>query len=184
MNHNCQAIVIRKNKTGEQDLNITLLTDLFGKIPIKARGASKINSKRLGSLQLGNIIKVNLHVRENHFWVNQVETIFSFLNQPKNLTQTNLLFYFLEIINKLLPESQPNLAIYKNVANTIKAIEVKKVGIIISSEIHLLENLGYGVPVAVRESLIRGDFKNGQKQLQTFVESIIEKRIESYKLFS
>ena len=64
---NTQGIVIKSRYLGESDLSVTLLTKDLGKINVTAKGAKNIKSTRLGSLQLGNIIKVHLYKKGEYF---------------------------------------------------------------------------------------------------------------------
>jgi len=65
------AIVIKKRKTKEADLLITLLTPYQGKIVALAKGAQNIKSARLGALQLGNIVKIHLYHKSDFIWISE-----------------------------------------------------------------------------------------------------------------
>ena len=88
------GLVINKKTSKEADLVITLLTPKMGKIVALAKGAKNIKSSRLGNLQLGNLIKVQLYQKNNFIWLSESQNIDSFLQTKKNLAQLNLLFYF------------------------------------------------------------------------------------------
>ena len=95
---NTLAIVINSRYVRESDLVVTLLTQSLGKITVTAKGAKNIKSSRLGSLQLGNIIKAHLFKKGDYLWLTESTTVSQFLLNEKTLTQINLLFYFLEIL--------------------------------------------------------------------------------------
>ena len=103
---NTIGIVINKKTVKETDLLITLLTPKNGKIIALAKGAKNIKSSRLSCLQLGNTIKAQIYQKNDYLWLSESKTIISFLRQNKSLTQINLLFYFLEILNQLIAENQ------------------------------------------------------------------------------
>ncbi|RLC33860.1 DNA repair protein RecO, partial [Candidatus Shapirobacteria bacterium] len=117
------AIVIKKHQLKESDLLITLLTPYQGKIVAMAKGVRNIKSHRLSSLQLGNTIKAQIYKKNNYQWLSEAKTTNSFLKQPKNLVQSNLLFYFLEILNQLIAENQQIENIYPISQNIIKSIQ-------------------------------------------------------------
>ena len=52
------AIVLRKEPTGESDARYTLFTERFGKISAKAKSSRRITSKLAGHLEPGTVTKV------------------------------------------------------------------------------------------------------------------------------
>lgn len=177
------GIVINKRTSKEADLVITLLTPRIGKIVALAKGAKSIKSSRLGNLQLGNIIKVQLYQKNNFFWISETQNISSFLQTNKNLAQLNLLFYFLEIVNQFVAENQQIERMFDISQNIITAINKNYIHQYIQNEIYFLETLGFGLPVDIKENFNNKDYKTSQKLIKRFFESIIEKPLESNKLF-
>lgn len=177
------GIVINKKTSKEADLLITLLTPKIGKIVALAKGAKSIKSSRLGNLQLGNIIKVQLYQKNNFFWISETQNIIPFLQTNKNLAQLNLLFYFLEIANQLIAENQQIEKIFDISQNIITAINKNYIHQYIENEIYFLETLGFGIPIEIKVNFNNKDYKTSQKLIKRFFESIIEKPLESNKLF-
>lgn len=180
---NTEAIVINCRNFKENDQIITLLTPRMGKIITFAKGIKNIKSRRLGSLQLGNIIKAHLYQKNDFFWISEAQAVSQFLQTDKGLVQINLLFYFLEIINQLIAENQQIEGAYLISKNIIQSINQNKVFGYIKNEISLLEILGFGVPPEIKNSFSQKDYKTAQKLIKDFFESIIEKPLESNKLF-
>jgi len=178
-----EAIVINHRSLKEVDSLITLLTPRDGKIIALAKGAKNIKSSRLGSLQLGNITKVHLYQKNDFIWISEAQTISQFLQTNKSLTQLNLLFYFLEIINQFIAENQQIEGIYTISKNIIESINKNQVNRYIDNEIKLLDNLGFGTPPEIIASFAKKDYPVTQKLIKNFFESIIEKPLESNKLF-
>jgi len=180
---NTIGIVINKKTVKETDLLITLLTRQYGKIIALAKGAKNIKSSRLSSLQLGNIIKVQLYQKNDFLWLSEAKNITPFLQNEKNLTQINLLFYFLEILNRLIAENQQIENIYQISQEIIDAINQNQLNRYIKNEILFLETLGFGVPNEINSYFQKKDYKTTQQLIKRFFESIIEKPLESNKLF-
>lgn len=180
---NTLGIVINKRTVKESDLLITLLTPRDGKIVTLAKGAKNIKSSRLGNLQLGNIIKAHLYQKDNFLWLSESQNLNAFLQNGKSLGQLNLLFYFLEIVNKLIAENQHIDKIFDISRNIIDAINKNLINKYIQNEIYFLEVLGFGVPLDIKETFSQKDYKNSQRLIKRFFESIIEKPLESNKLF-
>ncbi len=177
------GIVINKKTSKEADLIITLLTPKIGKIVALAKGAKSIRSSRLGNLQLGNIIKVQLYQKNNFLWISETQNIIPFLQTDKNLAQLNLLFYFLEIVNQFIAENQQIEKIFTISQNIITAINKNLIHQYIQNEIYFLETLGFGIPQDIKNNFYHKDYKTSQKLIKRFFESIIEKPLESNKLF-
>lgn len=177
------GIVINKKTVKETDLLITLLTPKDGKIIALAKGAKNIKSSRLGSLQLGNTIKAHLYSKNDFLWLSESKTIKPFLQYDKSLTQLNLLFYFLEIVNNLIAENQYIEGIYEISLKIIDSINNNLVAQYIKNEILFLQTLGFGVPPEIKDNFNKKDYRTTQKYIKKFFESIIEKPLESNKLF-
>jgi len=178
-----QALVIKKRLSKDQDIQVTLLSPELGKITALAKGAQSIKSSRLSSLQLGNHIKVSLYQKGDRYWISEAKTITPFLKSEKKLTQLNLLFYFLEIINRFIAEEQVIPEIFTISKNLIDSINQNNFKEFIHGEIILLETLGFGTSKEIENSYQQKDFKLCQKHLKNHLESIMEKPLQSSKLF-
>ena len=53
----------------------------------------------------------------------------------------------------------------------------------IQNEILFIETLGFGIPIEIKQNFSKKDYKTSQKLIKRFFESIIEKPLESNKLF-
>ena len=69
------GIVINKRTSKENDLLVTVLTPKSGKIVALAKGAKNIKSSRLGNLQLGNTIKIQLYQKNDFNWISETQNI-------------------------------------------------------------------------------------------------------------
>ena len=181
---NTQGIVIKSRYLGESDLSVTLLTKDLGKINVTAKGAKNIKSTRLGSLQLGNIIKVHLYKKGEYFWLTESSTISQFLLNQKNLTQINLLFYFLEILNLFIAENQQIEGVYEISQKIISAITQSQLAQFINYEIKFIDILGFGLPTEITDTFKQKDYFTCQKLIRQNLESILGRQLQSNKMFS
>lgn len=177
------GIVINKHHQKEGDLAITLFTQNMGKIKCIAKGVQSLKSRRLGHLEIGSLIKVSLYENNSYYWLSETESISSFLQVSSSLSQINLLFYFLEIVNTLLPFEQDQPELYQIIVKSVDAISKNRFSSFIQLEISFLENLGYGLPKEILKSFQDRDYKNCQQLLKKYCESIIEKPLRSSNLF-
>jgi len=179
-----QGIVINHKTYKESDLLITLLTPTDGKIFCLAKGVKNIKSSRLSTLQLGNTIKASLYEKNNFYWLSESKTILPFLYSQKSLTQLNLLFYTLELLNSLIAENQIAPELYKAAQATIVSINKNKLIAFIQSEINLLKLLGFGPPADIITAFDNKQYKLCQKYIKQYIESLVERPLESNKLFT
>jgi hypothetical protein len=93
------------------------------------------------------------------------------------------LFYFLEIVNRLIAENQQIENIYSISKNIINSINNNQIVKYINNEILFLETLGFGVSLEIKSSFLNKDYKTTQQLIKKYFESIIEKPLESNKLF-
>lgn len=180
---NTLGIVIKTKTIKESDIFVTLLTPNLGKITCLAKGAKNIKSSRLGTLQLGNIINAHLYQKNDFLWLSESVSVSQFLRIKKNLTQLNLLFYFLELLNYFIAENQQIPNIYHISEKVITAINDNNLSNFIKYEIEFIQNLGFGLPENIISTYNQKDYINCQKLIKSHLESIIEKPLFSNKLF-
>jgi DNA repair protein RecO len=177
------AIVIRKQNFRDSDILYTLLTPTLGKISALAKNIRQNQSKRLSHLQLGNLVKISLYTVNHQYWISEASTLSSFLISEKNLTQFNLLFYFLEILNQSIADNQLIDDIFIVTRNLIESINQNNYPDFINQEIKLLDSLGFGTPDEINNTFKQKDYKLCQQYIKQFLETVIEKPLVSNKLF-
>lgn len=181
---NTVAIIIKTQIVRESDIIVTLLTPNLGKVIATAKGAKNIKSSRLGSLQLGNIVKVHLYTKNNYTWISESITIDPFLLDPKNLTQINLLFYFLEITNSFVAQDQHIPQLFDISQQIIQSIKQNQLAQFIYGEMKFIETLGFGLPPEADISFKNKKYILTQKLIRQHFESILERPLQSGKMFS
>jgi DNA repair protein RecO (recombination protein O) len=117
------GIIINRTNIGEADKIITLYSLQFGKISLKAKGIRKLSSRRAGSLELFNWVKVSVVTgRGNLDVITEVDVVDTFADWKKHLGRVNIAYQMAEIIDKLTPDRQPQPHIYKILLNSYSAI--------------------------------------------------------------
>lgn len=167
----------------EKNINLTLLSDKLGKISATASGAQKINSRRLGQIQLGNIINAHLYRHQNNFWLSEVTAESIFLERDITLAQSNLLFLTLEILNRLLPFEQNQPQIFTTAVKIIADIKKNSFAGFIFHEINLLYQLGFGPPEEITAAFGQKKYRECQQMLIAYLESIADYHFQSPKLW-
>ncbi len=88
------CIVIRKKQYKETDIIVSVLSDTLGRISFIAKGANNSKSNRISSLQLGNLISVQLYQKNDIYWLSEVKTIKNFIKNPRISIKADSYFSF------------------------------------------------------------------------------------------
>ncbi len=120
-----------------------------GKISAIARGVRKISSRRSGSLDSLNLVKLNLSEDKSGFYsINEVtvENSYSQLKNSLNLVIYGM--YFAELVDVFLESGHENYEVYKllkSAFNVLSKNPAKPEVVVYVFEVRLLENLGLGI---------------------------------------
>jgi len=145
---NVDALILKSINFKDSDKIYTIITKELGKISAKARGIRKIGSKRLSSLDTLNYVKIGIVGENDLRTITEAKLIHSFSNIKKDLDKLNTAYYFIEIINKSIQESEDVSAIFELLIKCLKRLdEIKYNDSRIENyfELKLLEHLGYSV---------------------------------------
>jgi DNA repair protein RecO (recombination protein O) len=116
-----EAIVLKKKNLLDKDVLVFLFTETEGKVVVLAKGIRKLTSRRSPHLQTGNLIVVQLHRKNNRSYLEQSSLISGFSELKKESSKVYQLYWFLYILEKLLPENQKEDIVY----NLTKSFIVK-----------------------------------------------------------
>lgn len=169
-----EGIILKRTNFGEADRILTIYTKHYGKIRAIAKGVRKIASRKGGNVEAFNHVSLFLAQGRNLDLVTEAEVINSFKSWRKNLKKIGTAYYFCELVDKLTPDGQANRAVFELLREYL--VKIGREGeseLIRSFEEQLLGELGFGVPEALKKT--PGSLKN-------YIESIIEKKINSPKI--
>lgn len=111
--YNLEGIIIKRSNFGEADKLVTLFTKTHGKVTLMARGIRKLTSKRAGSLELFNMVKVSaIPGRGQIDTLTEVQELQSYSNWRMHMGRVNIAYQLVETIDKLTPDLQPHPHIY------------------------------------------------------------------------
>lgn len=133
--HITYALVLNFYITNENDKNIILFTEKFGKIKARAKGGGKILSRLSPHLDIGNLVQVRI-IEKNMLTLVDALTIETFYTAKQNqlfFSKMLAIFYFL---NKVIPEGVPDESLFKLIIKQLQNAEANIKAI--------LNALGYG----------------------------------------
>lgn len=169
-----EGIILKRTNFGEADRILTIYTKHYGKIKALAKGVRKIASRKGGNVETFNHVSLLLVQGKNFDIVTEAEVVESFKSWRRDLKKVGLAFYFSELVDKLTPEGQANRVVFELLREYL--VKIGREGefeLIRSFEEKLLEELGFGVPEALKKS---------PGSLKSYIESIAEKKIHSPKI--
>lgn len=108
-----EAIVIGRYALPNRDQILIFLTPALGKIKVFAKGIKKITSRRLSHLDTGNLLNILLTKKNENLYLQQTELISGFSELKRNMKKISYLYFFLFIINKILPDNQTETEVYQ-----------------------------------------------------------------------
>ncbi len=118
-----QAIILRHQPKGENDLLITAFTREKGKIIAKAKGARKPQAKLRGFLEVGNEVKIMLAPGKNQIHVAGGETVDSHFLIRQNLEALLLWQALLEVVNFSTVPDNTEDEVYELLINWAKFLQ-------------------------------------------------------------
>ncbi len=143
-----EGFILKRKNFGEADKLITLFTKNHGKVVSVAKGVRKITSRRAGSLELLNQVKVSLHQTKGLPILTEAQIENTFPDLKEDLNKISIAFLVLELTDRLFEEGQENRNVFDLISDTISRIdktqtlgEAKKFQI--SFQIKLLTEMGY-----------------------------------------
>ena len=168
------GIILKRINFSEADKILTIFTKHYGKIKVIAKGIRKITSKKAGILELFNHCKLVLAKGKDLDIITEAQVINSFSSWRKNLSKVGVAWYFCELVDKLTAEGQANKDVFELLKNYLENLSQKDNSQFIRSfEEHLLNQLGFGIPLS---------WRRWQGSLKTYIESIAEKEIQTPKM--
>jgi len=108
-----EAVVIKKVSLLNRDYSVFFFTREKGKLMAVAKGAKKLTSRRMTHLQTGNLLEVSLHSYKSHYYIRDSKLVTLLSAVKENLPKSRYLYFFLYLIDRLLPQEQQEIGVYQ-----------------------------------------------------------------------
>ena len=168
-----EGIILKRSNLGEADKILTVFTKEEGKIKLLAKSIRKITSRKAGSLELFNQVKLLLVKGKNLDIITEVVVVNDFSFWRTDLKKVGVAYYLTELVDKLTPEKQEQYLVFSFLQESFNSLNKgNATKIILNFEKKLLNELGFGLPQSF----------DTQKSLKNYIEKITEKRINSPKI--
>jgi DNA repair protein RecO (recombination protein O) len=179
-----EGFVIGQREWKEKDKLLTVFTKKRGKLLILAKGVRRIDSKRLGILDTGSLVKGKAFGEIGRLVLGDVDLIFQPLKLRKNLILNGGLLSICSLVSQLLPEGEGNEAVFELLFKTIKRLEEKRdIEVVVFFEVELLNLLGFGAPKGIHGVLQKKDLAAAQRMIDDYLNQILERKVEGLSVF-
>lgn len=117
-----RAIVLRVTDYNDHDALLTVLTQNYGKLTIKARGLRRKNSPLIAPCQLLAFGEFTLFEYKGKYTINEAHALELFQGLRRELTQLSLGTYFAQVAEVLSQEDIPNPELLSLLLNSLYAL--------------------------------------------------------------
>lgn len=117
-----RAIVLRVSEYNDRDALLTVLTQNYGKLTIKARGLRRKNSPLVAPCQLLAYGEFTLFEYKGKYTINDARALKLFQGLRRELTQLSLGSYFAQVTELLSQEDIPNPELQSLLLNSLYAL--------------------------------------------------------------
>ena len=116
------GFILKRISAREADMTLVVFTQDFGKILLIAKGAQKITSKRLPALDRLSMVRVQFVEKSSFLYIRTVDLISSLQSIKYDLTTRMFLLLVADILDALLPISQPEQELFARFKHYIRAL--------------------------------------------------------------
>ncbi|OGE34497.1 DNA repair protein RecO [Candidatus Daviesbacteria bacterium RIFCSPHIGHO2_02_FULL_41_14] len=142
-----EGIIVKRSNFGEADRILTVITPYKGKIRVMAKGVRKITSRRGGSIEMLNKVRMQLYIGKNMSILTEAQTLETFPKIKADLNLTGYGSHIVELTERLLPEEQTNPEAYKLLVTVLTLMDKQPRQLWIRAfEVKLLATLGFWSP--------------------------------------
>jgi DNA repair protein RecO (recombination protein O) len=117
------AIILRTQAFGESDLIVDLFTECVGKISVIAKGAMRSKKRYMGTLEIGNRIKVDFLKKAQLSVLGECDIIAPIWRTRQDLDRIASLHYLLEIIRFNTGAEEADSQIFESLCHCLDLLE-------------------------------------------------------------
>lgn len=141
-----QGIVIKSTKFKENSKILTVFTRELGEISIMAQGAMKPNSKALVYSEVFSQSEFILKKGKNFYYILSADLIDSHYYLRESIDAMAIGFYFLDLVDKSIPEAEKNEKIYNMIIVALDNLRnniINHLDLVLGFELKLISLIGY-----------------------------------------
>ena len=168
-----ECFILRQRPFGETDRLLTVYSKHYGKIHCLAKGVRRLKSRKAGALELFSLSNLFFAKGKNLDLITEAVLVNNFSFWRQNLARVGVAFYFVELVDKLNAEEQPNRQVFDLLEkNFLRLKDEKLTSLVQEFEKGLLTVLGFGVP----------ENRHRSGSLRDYIEEVIERPINTPRI--
>ncbi len=168
-----ESFILRQRPFGETDRLLTVYSKHYGKIHCLAKGVRRLKSRKAGALELFNLSNLFFAKGKNLDLITEAVLVNNFSSWRRNLARVGVAFYFVELVDKLNAEEQPNRQVFDLLEESFSRLKDEKLASLVQEfEKELLIVLGFGVP----------ENRHRPGSLRDYIEEVIERPINTPRI--
>ncbi len=117
------GIILKRIKYKDTNKILTIYTKDLGKVSAKAKGVSKISSKKRSHLELLSLTDLYLVKTKPGYLITQAQLISPYKNIRDNFNKINYGYFILEVFDKLVEEENPNETLFAFLVKTLETFD-------------------------------------------------------------
>jgi len=174
------CFIIKRKNYQEADKLITVFSKQRGKITLKAKGIRKINSKRAGSLELFNLVKMMVvKGRGDMDIITEVSLFKDYSSLGREFYRTKIAYELLELINTFSLEDAENTGLYELLLKALDFINTA------DFHIELADKASLRFKARILELMGYGNYETpSHNQLNQIIEELSERKLVAHHNFS
>ncbi len=172
-----EGIILSRRNFGEADRILTIFSKHYGKMRVMAKGVRRPTSRKRGSLELFNHVRLFLAKGHNLDIITEAESKNIFSSWRKDLTKVAIAYHLAEVVARLTPEHQEHKEVFdllcEAYANLCEYDYWELYPFIQNFKVRVLEELGY---------LERN--KPTSRNLDIYIEELINGKLRTKKFLA
>jgi DNA repair protein RecO (recombination protein O) len=117
-----EGIVLARYRFSEADRLLIVYSKHYGKLSLIAKGVRKPESRKRGSLEVFSKFKFSAARGRSLDVLTEVDLLDGFSDIRNDLKKVALIYYFLEVVNKVTPGEDQNVKVYETLYDAIKSL--------------------------------------------------------------
>src|SRR3989338_9538710 len=127
--HKDEGLIIKKRKLLNGQFLITIFTKGSGKLVFSAFGIKKLTSKRLSHFEVGNYIEFIYFKKGDYNTLTETELKYGHMGIKESDEKLPLMYTMFFIINKIVPEDQPDIQMMDIVLSFMKELNKSRLSV-------------------------------------------------------
>lgn len=171
-----EGIVLAKKNLLKGNRLIVIFTQQHGKIVLTAYGVRKLTSRRISHLETGNYVRLAFYKKNTYYYLSETDLIYAYSKIKKSGKKLSLLFFFLTILAKILPENQSEQELFAITIAVLKDMNN-------NSDFNIHTLIPYVTACLQKSGFVNEEqVKNPSFDPIAFVEELIGKKMTLYNL--